>query len=28
MNVPEPGAISLLIMGLGGMMLAGRGRRS
>ncbi len=27
-NVPEPGAISLLIMGLGGMMLAGRGRRS
>jgi hypothetical protein len=27
-NVPEPGAISLLIMGLGGVMLAGRGRRS
>jgi len=27
-NVPEPGAISLLIMGLGGMLLAGRGRRS
>jgi hypothetical protein len=27
-NVPEPGAISLLVMGLGGMMLAGRGRRS
>jgi hypothetical protein len=27
-NVPEPGALSLLVMGLGGMMLAGRGRRS
>jgi len=27
-NVPEPGAISLLVMGLGGMLLAGRGRRS
>ena len=27
-NAPEPGALSLLIMGLGGMMLAGRGRRS
>ncbi|MBW2715919.1 MAG: PEP-CTERM sorting domain-containing protein, partial [Deltaproteobacteria bacterium] len=27
-NVPEPGALSLLVMGLGGMLLAGRGRRS
>ena len=27
-NVPEPGAISMLAMGLGGMLLAGRGRRS
>ena len=27
-NVPEPGALSLLAMGLGGMLLAGRGRRS
>ena len=27
-NVPEPGALSLLVMGLGGMPLAGRGRRS
>jgi len=27
-NVPEPGAISMLVMGLGGMLLAGRGRRS
>lgn len=27
-NVPEPGAVSLLVMGLGGMLLAGRGRRS
>jgi len=27
-NVPEPGAVSMLIMGLGGMLLAGRGRRS
>jgi hypothetical protein len=27
-NVPEPGAISLLVMGLGGVLLAGRGRRS
>jgi hypothetical protein len=26
-NVPEPGALSLLIMGLGGMLLAGRGRK-
>jgi len=26
-NVPEPGALSLLVMGLGGMLLAGRGRR-
>jgi len=26
-NVPEPGAISLIVMGLGGMLLAGRGRR-
>lgn len=25
-NVPEPGALSLLVMGLGGMLLAGRGR--
>jgi hypothetical protein len=28
LNVPEPGALSLLVMGLGGMLLAGRGRRS
>jgi len=27
-NVPEPGAIAMLAMGLGGMLLAGRGRRS
>jgi hypothetical protein len=27
-NVPEPGALSLLVMGVGGMLLAGRGRRS
>jgi hypothetical protein len=27
-NVPEPGAVSLLVMGLGGVLLAGRGRRS
>jgi hypothetical protein len=27
-NVPEPGAVAMLIMGLGGMLLAGRGRRS
>ncbi len=27
-NVPEPGALSLLVMGLGGMLLAGRGLRS
>jgi hypothetical protein len=27
-NVPEPGAISMLVMGLGGVLLAGRGRRS
>lgn len=27
-NVPEPGAISMLVMGLGGMLLAGRGRRN
>ena len=27
-NVPEPGALSLLVMGLSGMLLAGRGRRS
>ena len=27
-NVPEPGAISLLVMGLGGVLLAGRGRKS
>ena len=27
-NVPEPGALSLLVMGLGGVLLAGRGRRS
>jgi hypothetical protein len=27
-NVPEPGALSMLAMGLGGMLLAGRGRRS
>jgi hypothetical protein len=27
-NVPEPGAISMLMMGLGGVLLAGRGRRS
>jgi len=26
-NVPEPGALSLLVMGLGGMLLAGRGRK-
>ena len=25
-NAPEPGALSLLVMGLGGMLLAGRGR--
>ena len=28
LNVPEPGALSMLAMGLGGMLLAGRGRRS
>jgi hypothetical protein len=28
LNVPEPGALSLLVMGVGGMLLAGRGRRS
>ena len=27
-NVPEPGALSMLILGLGGLSLAGRGRRS
>jgi len=27
-NVPEPGALSLLVLGVGGMLLAGRGRRS
>jgi hypothetical protein len=27
-NVPEPGAIAMLAMGMGGMLLAGRGRRS
>jgi hypothetical protein len=27
-NVPEPGAIAMLVMGLGGVLLAGRGRRS
>jgi hypothetical protein len=27
-NVPEPGALSLLVMGVGGMLLAGRGRKS
>jgi len=27
-NVPEPGAIAMLAMGLGGVLLAGRGRRS
>ena len=27
-NVPEPGALAMLAMGLGGMLLAGRGRRS
>ncbi len=27
-NVPEPGALSMLVMALGGMVLAGRGRRS
>ncbi|MBW2543828.1 MAG: PEP-CTERM sorting domain-containing protein [Deltaproteobacteria bacterium] len=27
-NVPEPGAIAMLAMGLGGMLLAGRGRNS
>ena len=27
-NVPEPGALALLVMGVGGMLLAGRGRRS
>jgi hypothetical protein len=27
-NVPEPGALSLLVMGVGGMLLAGSGRRS
>jgi len=27
-GVPEPGAIAMLAMGLGGMLLAGRGRRS
>jgi hypothetical protein len=27
-NVPEPGAISMLVMGLSGVLLAGRGRRS
>ena len=28
MNVPEPGALSMLILGLGGLSLVGRGRRS
>jgi hypothetical protein len=27
-NVPEPGALSMLILGLGGLSLVGRGRRS
>jgi hypothetical protein len=27
-NVPEPGALSMLVLGLAGLMLAGRGRRS